>query len=353
MSRRPLLIVATFLLALLAVLAILYPCRYLVLSRMNVTLGQNDSAVGLRQVAEMPLEGGTSRFDYQSIDPQRGLLFISHLGASQIIVFDLKRQQVDAYIPDISGVHGLIAVPETGRIYASATGTRQVAVIDMQTFQVVARADGGDYPDGLAYDPENQKVFVSDESGGAVIVIDARTNQTTNRIDLAGDVGNTQYYAAGHQIIAAAQARNQLALIDPKREQVVQYIDLPGCEGPHGFYVDSPSHTAFVTCADNAKLLLVDLNAKRVVAGDSVGDDPDVLAFDYSLHRLYVAAESGIVAAFQVNGSTLHKLGQGYIAPSAHVIGVDPQTHRVYVPLENVNGRPVLWVYEPIQAAGE
>jgi hypothetical protein len=28
-------------------------------------------------------------------------------------------------------------------------------------------------------------------------------------------------------------------------------------------------------------------------------------------------------------------------------VSVDPRTHLVYLPLENINGRPVLWVYEP------
>ncbi len=353
MKARPLLIVAAGLLLLMGILAVAFPYRYVVLSRLNVNLGQNESAIGLRQVDEIPLEGGATRFDYQSIDPQRGLLFIAHLGASQIVVFDLKQQKVAAYIPQVAGVHGLIAVPEIGRVYAAETGSRQVAIVDSQTFQIIAQADGGEYPDGVAFDAENQKVFVSDESGGADIVIDARTNQRINRIDLGGEVGNTQYDGVGHQIIAAAQGRNQLALIDPQQEQVRAYIDLPGCDGPHGFYVDSPSRTAFVSCADNAKLVLVDLNTKRVVTSDSVGDDPDVLAFDYSLHRLYVAAESGIIAVFAARGSTLEKIGQGHLAPSAHTIAVDSQTHRVYVPLENVNGRPVLRVYEPLQVAGQ
>ncbi len=347
MKARPIVILGVALASLLALLAVVFPYRYLVLSRLNVNLGQNESALGLRQVAEIPLEGGATRFDYQSIDSQRGLLFIAHLGASQIVVFDLKQQKVTATIADVASVHGLLAVPEMGRLYAAATGTSQVAVIDMQTLQVIARADGGEYPDGVAYDPENQKVFVSDETGGADIVIDAHTNHRINRIGLGGEVGNTQYDGVGHQIIAAAQGRNQLALIDPESERVATYIDLPGCEGPHGFYVDSPSRTAFVSCADNAKLVVVDLDTKRVIASDTVGDDPDVLAFDSALRRLYVAAESGIVAVFEARGSTLEKIGQGYLAPSAHTIAVDSQTHRVYLPLENINGRPVLRVFEP------
>ncbi len=123
MKGSRLVIIGGLFILLLVGSAIAVPYRYLILSRLNINLGANDSAVGLRQVAEIPLEGGASRFDYQSIDPQRGLLFIAHLGASQVVVFDLKQQKVVAYIPDVAGVHGLIAVPDTGHLYAAATGT--------------------------------------------------------------------------------------------------------------------------------------------------------------------------------------------------------------------------------------
>ena len=351
-ARRGLMVIVA--LGLLVVIGVvIFSYRYLILSKLNINLGGSETAIGLRQIAEIPLEGGATRFDYQSLDPQRGLLFIAHLGAGQVIVFDVKQQEVIATIPDVASAHGVTAVPEIGRVYAAATDTHEVAVIDESTLQVVARANGGDYPDGLAYDPENQKLFVSDESGGGDIVIDTRTNQRINRIDLGGEVGNTQYDAVGHQIIAAAQGRNQLALIDPQREQVTTSIDLPGCDGPHGFYVDSPSRTAYVSCEGNAKLVVVDLSMKQIVTSDNVGDVPDVLAFDSGLQRLYVAAESGVVATFEVHGSTLQKIWQAYLAPNAHTIAVDSQTHRVYVPLENIDGRPVLRIYEPLEMTGQ
>lgn len=349
MKARRIVISIAVLIVVAVALVVAFPYRYVVLSKLNVSAGDSESALGLRKLADIPLEGGATRFDYQSIDPQRGLLFISHLGDGQVVAFDLKQQKVAATIPDVASAHGIVAVPETGRVYAAATGTRQVAVIDVQTFRVIARADGGDYPDGLAYDPETQKVFVSDESGGGVIVIDARTNQRTNRIDIGGEVGNTQYDALAHRMLSAAQGRNQLVAIDPKSDAIVDRYDLPGCDGPHGFTLDSPARLAFVSCEANAKLLLLNLDSKQIVASDSVGDIPDVLAFDTGLRRLYVAAESGIVAVFRVRESALEKIGQVYLAPNAHTIAVDAQSHRVYVPLENIDGRPVLRVYEPIQ----
>src|SRR4051794_24987097 len=69
-------------------------------------------ALGLRQVAEIPLPGGTSRWDYQSLDPRSGRLYLAHLGASSVTVFDTATQRVEATIGGIKDVHGVLAVPE-------------------------------------------------------------------------------------------------------------------------------------------------------------------------------------------------------------------------------------------------
>ena len=70
------------------------------------------SALGLRQVADVPLTGDTSRFDYESLDQMSGRLYIAHLGASTVTVFDTHSQQVIGDINGVSGVHGVLAVPQ-------------------------------------------------------------------------------------------------------------------------------------------------------------------------------------------------------------------------------------------------
>jgi hypothetical protein len=84
----------------------------------------------------------------------------------------------------------------------------------------------------------------------------------------------------------------------------------------------------------------------RVLSTHRVGDDPDVLAWDPGWRRLYVASESGLVRAFEAAGPTLRPVGE-VRAAHAHSVSVDPRTHRVYLPLENVGGRPVLRIMSP------
>lgn len=312
--------------------------------------GAGAAGLGLRQVAELPLAGGGSRFDYQSLDPAAGRLYIAHLGANLVTVVDTARLQVVADIPDIAQVHGVLAVPDLGRVYATATGDNQLVAIDARTLRVVARAPAGDYPDGLAYDPDTGHLFVSDETGGTVTVVDARTTQRLATIPLGGEAGNTQDDPVGRRVLTAVQSRDQLAAIDPRSDRVVGRYNLPGCRHPHGLALDAPARRAFVACDENATLLVVDLGAMRVVGTQTVGDTPDVLAFDAGLRRLYVAAESGVLAVFAERDGALAKLAQGPVAPAAHSVAVDTQTHRVYLPL--AGDRPVLRVLEPQDAGG-
>jgi hypothetical protein len=69
--------------------------------------------------ADYPLGGDTSCFDYQSFDPTTNRLFIAHLGAGAVVVFDTQSHNVIGTMGGLPGVHGVISVPETGTVYAN------------------------------------------------------------------------------------------------------------------------------------------------------------------------------------------------------------------------------------------
>lgn len=301
----------------------------------------------LKTVADIPLEGRANRFDYQSYDPTRHLLFIAHLGDSAVTVVDTRSDKVVANIPGLKQVHGVVAIPGQGRVYATATGAQQVVAIDEEHFGIVATVPGGNYPDGMAYAPPVHKLYVSDKTGAAV-VIDVNTHRPIGKIALGSEVGNVQYDPGTEHVFANVQSARELVEIDPATDRIVGRYPLPGAQGNHGLLIEPNRRLAFIACEDNAKLLVLDLRTKAVVASYSVGSSPDVLAFDPGLSTLYVASESGVVSMFEVADGEVRKLGEGHVAARAHSIAVAPESHRVYLPLENVDGRPVLRVMEPV-----
>jgi DNA-binding beta-propeller fold protein YncE len=312
----------------------------------NVTAASGAVRGPLRISRDIALPGPANRFDYQTIDATRGRLYISHMNAGRVVVFDLDSARVVAEVSGTPRVTGVWAVPAHHMVYASAAGDHELVGIDDQTLKVTARVGGIRFPDGIAYAPAEQKVFVSDESGGADVVVDARTNTKRSTIELGGEAGNTHYDSVSHCILVAVQTRNQLIAIDPAKEKIVARYDLPGSDHPHGFTVDEPGRLAFISCEGNGKLLVVDLRTMKVLSTHTVGDDPDVLAWDSTWRRLYVASESGVVSEFVADGAVLRGVGE-IRAPHAHTVSVDPRTHRVYLPLENVNGHPVLRILTP------
>ena len=54
----------------------------------------------------------------------------------------------------------------------------------------------------------------------------------------------------------------------------------------------------------------------KVTGNASVGDSPDVLAFDDSLRRLYVSAESGVVAVFAEHATSLRSSARRFSRPT-------------------------------------
>jgi DNA-binding beta-propeller fold protein YncE len=310
------------------------------------TLAIGSSALPLKQVARVPLSGSSVRFDYTSLDPGANKLYIAHMDAGQLLVFDVRTRRVIRTIA-APGVHGVIAVPQLGRVYASATDAREVLTLDSRTGKVIARAPAGQYPDGLAYDPVERHVFVSDESGGVETVLNAGGHRIAT-ISLGGEAGNVQYDSGSGHVLADVQTRNDIAVIDPRTNRIVRRVALPGCSHDHGLLIDASRRLAFVACDGNARLLTLDLRHMKVIGSASVGGSPDVLAFDSSLRRLYVAAESGEVAVFAERAHGLTKLGQAELAPYAHTVAVDPRTHLVYFPLQRgSNGRPQLLIMAP------
>ncbi len=305
-------------------------------------------ALPLRHVSDLALPGDGSRFDYASLDPARGLLFIAHLGASEVIEADIHAGRIVRTITGLPAVHGVLVIPQLHRVYATATGDDVVAAISEDTGQGFTRTPAGAYPDGLAYDPQRRTVWVTDETGGSETVIDAATGAPRGTVPLGGDAGNVAYDPGSGHILADVQSRDTLAVIDPATLAVIRRVPLPGCDHDHGLALDPAARLAFVACDGNAALLTVDLTTWQVTGHATVGPDPDVLAYDPGAHRLYVAAESGWVTTLDNPSRRLTVTGRGYLAAGAHIVAVDPATHRSYYPVPSGPvGHPALMIYQP------
>jgi DNA-binding beta-propeller fold protein YncE len=307
------------------------------------------------------------RFDYQTIDPSTGHLFVAGMSIGKLLVFDVRTNKLLAELPGYPKVTGVLAVPELHKIYASVpgdgvgallsvasgmagigNGSGQVVILDSRTLHEIARVPGGVFPNGIAYDPDDRKIFVTDEYGKGLTVIDGDADRTIARVDLPGLVGNVQYDTVTKQIYAAVKTTNELVAINPRSHAVTARYRLEGGRHPHGLAIAPGAAIGFVACDGNDRLLVVALRTGRILKNIPIAHDPDVLAIDTVLHHLYIATEPGDLSVLDItNAAAPTTIATFPVADNAHSVGVDPSSHRVFLPLRNVDGRAVLRIFQP------
>ena len=316
-----------------------------------------NTAVGpplpLQSAGSLALPGDSSRFDYASLDPSRHLLFIAHLGASEVIEVDTATKRVVRVVGHLDGVHGVLVVPALHRVFATATNTNEVITLDEDTGSVIGRAPTGAYPDGLAYEAEQGRIWITNESGGSQTVLDIATGKVVGTVNVGGDAGNVAYEPGNGthpaEILVAVQSRNEVVVIDPATLTVVKRIRVPGCDHPHGLALDLHHRLGFIACDGNATMHTLDLSTMQIGGFWPVGDSPDVLALDPVTGWLYVAGEGGEVTIFGGQRPSLTPLGSAHLADGAHIVAVDPITHLSYYPIPSGSGgSPELLIRRPI-----
>jgi hypothetical protein len=342
-------------------------------------------------------------FDFQVVDPQANLLFIAHTGPNpdrehqvnprfdpdtdakndgNIIVFDIQQQKIVGLLP-IPQVTGLTLDTDLHHVFAADSNDNIIYDINEKTMRISPiTLQENDSPDGLAYDQIDHLVLVANPGSPAhpdetnaikrknqnVTFIDARTDKVVGRVVLGidgkwgDDVGHVRFDPQLHRAFVAVQqlpdpdsthpnltppARAAwLVSIDPLTMKVVQRLHLPDtCITPHGLLIDSTVHMGFLACVDSspASLIRIDLQKMAVIPEKPwiVESKPDMLAFDHTLHLLYVASASGLTI-FHQNGRSFKWLGSYSFGVNMHTLAVNEQTHELYIPLTRMGGRPVL-----------
>jgi len=310
----------------------------------------SSTAEPLRQIASIDLPGPLGkRFDYLTIDYTDHYLLSNHLAAAILYVIDTRTNKLIKAVPDVPGAEGVIAIPELHRAYTADWYENKVAVIDLVAMKVIAKLPTKDKPDGIAFAAPFHKLYVSDERGHAETVIDVNSNTVINTLIFDSETGVPQYDEVIKKVYVNLQDQNVLAVIDPANDAVIARWPVAGCKSNHGMALDSEHHRAFLSCEGNDTLTVFDLDKYAVIAHLPMAKGADVVAFDPGLRRIYVACGSGAISVFQQDDADHYRKLQDFpVQKRVHSLAVDRETHRVYAPEEQENGKPVarMIVYE-------
>jgi len=106
-----------------------------------------------------------------------------------------------------------------------------------------------------------------------------------------------------------------------------------------------------VNPTENKLMTVFDLDKNQHIAFLPMAGGPDVIKFDCGLKRIYVACSSGAISVFKMDDPDHYrKLEHFPVQKKVHSLAVDPETHRVYAPEQEADGKAVahMIVYEAV-----
>jgi YVTN family beta-propeller protein len=307
----------------------------------------------LKQIAviELPGEKG-KRFDYLTIDYTHNYLLSAHLRANQLYVIDLKTNALIKTITNTPGAEGVEYIPELNKVYTSNWGDHTVGVIDMNKMEVIKKIPVSHKPDGNVYATGFNKLYVSDERAKTLFVIDVKKDEVIKKIVFGSETGMPQYDAVAKKIYLNLQDQNLFAVIDPLTDSVVAKYPVGSCSGNHGMALDTANRLAFLACEKNDQLTVFDLTNFKELANIKIPGGSDVVKYDPGLKRIYVACYDGYISIIHEDDrSHFTKLEDFKVQKAVHSLTVDVNTHRVYVPEQETDGKPAarMVIYEAIK----
>ncbi|HJZ63404.1 MAG TPA: YncE family protein [Candidatus Acidoferrum sp.] len=306
----------------------------------------------LKQVAKFDLPGpGGKRFDYLTIDEDDRYLISAHLAAGQTYVIDLTTNKVVATVADTPGAEGVEYVPELKKFYTSNAHDNTVGVVDLKQMKVVKKLKTESKPDGSTYAAPFHKLYVSDERGKAEAIVDVTKDEIVKTLHFESETGMPQYDPVARKVYVNLQDQNIFAVIDPSTDQVVGRYPVGKCKGNHGMAIDSEHRRAFLSCEGNELMTVFDLDKNVPITFLPLAGGPDVIKFDPGLRRIYVACYSGAISVFhQDDADHYRKLEDFKVEHAVHSVVIDLKTHRLYMPEQEEDGKPVarMVVYEAV-----
>ncbi len=268
-------------------------------------------------------------------------MYVAHTGADRVDVIDCAARSWLRALPDHPGVAGVLIDAGADLLFTSDRAAAQVGVYRCSDDSLLGRVAVGPRPNGLAFDPGRRRLFsfnlgepVGENCTASVIDLDRQ--QVISTILLPGRPRWAVYDHAADRVFVNIRDPAQIVAIDAASLAIARRIAVPAA-GPHGLWIDGE----WLYCAADGKALVVlHRDSGTVRAALPLPGTPDVVMHDRVLGHLYVAiGDPGLIAV--ADTGSLRMIENVPTERGAHTLGIDPDSHAVYVFLPASGGAAV------------
>ncbi len=271
---------------------------------------------------------GSGGWDYISINPATGNIYIAHSTVVSIITPD---GEPAGEIPNTTGVHGVAFAPDFGKGFTSNGKLNTVTIFGIKSNTVYANIPVGDKPDAIMYDPYSKNVFVCNGKSHDLTVIDPFVGNVLHTIPLGGKPETAVSDEKGN-LYVNLEDKNEIVVVNAKTFDVTAHWSLKGGQEPTGLAIDKNTMRLFAGC--DKKLVVMDATNGKIVTKMPIGKGCDGVAFDPQEKIIYTAnGEDGTLSVIKEIAANKYKLVENTVTKKgARTLTLDTRTHLVYLP---------------------
>jgi YVTN family beta-propeller protein len=292
------------------------------------------AASGYHQTSSVALSGPTS-WDYVTVDSAARKVYIAN--GTQVQVLDADKLSVDGTVPGITGSHGVAIATGFHKAFATAGRSDEVNVFDTASLKVAAKVKVGKKPDAIVYDPASKRVFAMNGDSNSTTAINAADNSVAGTIDIGGGPEFTVVDGQG-KLWVNLEDKSELVQIDANDLKVLHHWPVAPCGAPSSLAFDAKNRRLFLGCRSKV-LAVVNADTGAVVKTYPIGDHVDATMFDPETALVFLSTGDGHVYIFHQDAADQYSLVDTLTTvPGSKTMGLDPKTHRIYVPA-NLQGK--------------
>ena len=294
--------------------------------------------------------GGEGGWDYLSVDHENRRLYVSH--GTQVEVLNADTHEKIGVIPNLQGVHGVIAVPKSGRGITTNGRSNTATIFDLKTLKPIVELPTGKNPDALLYDEFSKRVFIFNHSDVTATVIDIAAGKVVGTIELGGTALEAGASDEKGTIFVNLEDDSEIVSFDAKTLAVKNRWKLAPGEEPTGLAIDLETKRLFTVC-HNEMMIILDSEKGSIVAQIPIGKRVDGVVFDAKSKMAFSSNGEGTITVVQEASANEFKVLEAIkTEPGARTITIDQKTHHIFVSSAQYGATPEATTENPYPRPG-
>jgi YVTN family beta-propeller protein len=284
---------------------------------------------GYHIIKRVPVPG-TGGWDYVTVDEAGRRVYVAH--ATQVEVLDADTAELVGTIPNTPGVHGVAIAAEFGRGFISAGKSDSVIIFDVKTLKTLGEVKVGKKPDAIIYDPATKHVFAMNGDSDSTTVINAADGKVVGTIDLGGGPEFAVADGKGNVYINLEE-KAETVHIDSNAMKVLDHWPLAPGKTATALAFDPQTRRLFAGCRGGQLMVVLDADTGKVITTAPIGERVDAAAYDPAAKLVFQSTGGGTIAVFREDSADKYTLLENVVtSPGSKTMGLDPKTHRLFVP---------------------